>query len=43
MFPQTGKVRNRLWICSLARKIGKDIQPIQSSHVECAALLLREE
>ncbi len=39
MFPQTGKVRNRLWICSLARKIGKDIQPIQSSHVETVCLL----
>ena len=39
MFPQTAKIRKRLWICSLARKIGKDIQPIQSSHVETVCLL----
>lgn len=39
MFPQTAKIRKRLWICSLARKIGKDIQPIQSSHVETVVLL----
>ena len=39
MFPRTTKQRKRLWICSLARKIGKDIQPIQSSHVETVVLL----
>ena len=39
MFPQTAKTRKRLWICSLARKISKDIQPIQSSHVETVVLL----
>ena len=39
IFPQTAKIRKRLWICSLARKIGKDIQPIQSSHVESCVLL----
>lgn len=39
MFPQTAKARKRLWICSLARKIGKDIQPIQSSHVETVCLM----
>ena len=39
MFPQTAKTRKRLWICSLARKISKDIQPIQSSHVETVCLL----
>ena len=33
IFPQTTKTRKRLWICSLARKVGKDIQPIQSSHM----------
>ena len=38
MFPQTAKVRNRLWICSLDCKIGKDIQPIQSSHGDCPVL-----
>lgn len=42
MFPQTAKIRKRLWICSLARKIGKDIQPIQSSHVETCVLLSRK-
>lgn len=39
MFPQTAKTRKRLWICSLARKIDEDIQPIQSSHVETVCLL----
>lgn len=39
MFPRTTKQRKRLWICSLARKIGKDIQPIQSSHVETVVKL----
>ena len=39
MFPQTAKTRKRLWICSLARKMGKDIQPIQTSHVETVVLL----
>ena len=39
MFPQTAKTRKRLWICSLARKIDEDIQPIQSSHVETVVLL----
>lgn len=43
MFPQTAKARKRLWICSLARKIGKDIQPIQSSHVETVCQLVRKE
>ena len=42
MFPQTAKTRKRLWICSLARKIDEDIQPIQSSHVETVVLLSRE-
>ena len=39
MFPQTTKQRKRLWICSHARKISKDIQPILSSHVETVVLL----
>lgn len=39
MFPQTAKTRKRLWICSLARKIDEDIQPIQSSHVETVVKL----
>lgn len=39
MFPQTAKTRKRLWICSLARKMGKDIQPIQTSHVETVVQL----
>lgn len=39
MFPQTTKQRKRLWICSHARKISKDIQPILSSHVETVCLL----
>lgn len=43
MFPQTAKTRKRLWICSLARKIDEDIQPIQSSHVETVCLLSREK
>lgn len=43
MFPQTAKMRKRLWICSLARKIGKDIQPIQSSHVETVVQLVRKK
>ena len=43
MFPQTAKTRKRLWICSLARKISKDIQPIQSSHVETVVLLSKGE
>lgn len=34
MFPQTTKQRKRLWICSHARKISKDIQPILSSHTD---------
>lgn len=42
MFPQTAKTRKRLWICSLARKISKDIQPIQSSHVETVVQLFRK-
>jgi len=42
MFPKTAKARKRLWICSLARKIGKDIQPIQSSHVESIVKLVRK-
>ena len=29
------------WICSHARKISKDIQPILSSYVECVALMSR--
>ena len=41
MFPQTAKQRKRLWICSLARKISKDIQPIQSSHIETVVLMSR--
>ena len=43
IFPQTTKTRKRLWICSLARKVGKDIQPIQSSHVETVVLLSKGE
>ena len=43
MFPQTAKTRKRLWICSLARKIDEDIQPIQSSHVETVVLLSKGE
>ena len=43
MFPQTAKIRKRLWICSLARKIGKDIQPIQSSHVETVVCLSQQK
>ena len=39
MFPQTTKQRKRLWICSHARKISKDIQPILSSYVETVVLL----
>lgn len=39
MFPQTTKQRKKLWICSHARKISKDIQPILSSHVETVVLL----
>ncbi len=39
MFPQTAKIRKRLWICSLDCKIDKDIQPIRSSHVETVCLL----
>ena len=31
MFSQTAKAWERLWICSLDCKIGKDIQPIQTS------------
>lgn len=42
MFPQTAKTRKRLWICSLARKIDEDIQPIQSSHVETVVQLFRK-
>ena len=34
MFPQTAKIRKRLWICSLDCKIDKDIQPIRSSQVD---------
>lgn len=34
IFPQTAKTRKRIWICSLARKISKDIQHIQSSYDE---------
>ena len=43
MFPQTAKTRKRLWICSLARKIDEDIQPIQSSHVETVVLLSQQK
>ena len=39
MFSQTAKAWERLWICSLDCKIGKDIQPIQTSHVETVVLL----
>ena len=39
IFPQTTKQRKRLWICSHARKISKDIQPIPSCHVETCVLL----
>ena len=42
MFPQTAKIRKRLWICSLDCKIDKDIQPIRSSHVETVVLLGRK-
>ena len=38
MFPQTTKQRKRLWICSHARKISKDIQPILSSQEVVGAL-----
>ena len=41
MFPQTTKQRKRLWICSLAHKNSKDIQPIVSSHIESVVLLSR--
>ena len=43
MFPQTAKIRKRLWICSLDCKIDKDIQPIRSSHVETVVLLSKGE
>ena len=43
MFPQTAKILKRLWIYFLARKIGKDIQPIQSSHVETVVLLSQQK
>ena len=41
MFPQTAQTRKRLWTCSHKRQNSQDIQPIVSSHVETAYLLLR--
>ncbi len=41
MFSRTGIARKRGWICSLKCKIGKDIQPIRSSHVETVVLMSR--
>ncbi len=43
MFPQTAKQRKRLMIYSRTRKNIKEIQSIQSSHVETVVLLSKGE
>ncbi len=39
MFQQTSETRKILWICSLACKKSKDIQPIQLAHVESIIMM----